>query len=138
MELRFAHLADYAAQDASGKLTIVGVFDAVLDRLRVRPIPFPRCTLVAKLTGSLGDGPDHKLRIELRDPDERVVVTVIEGHVKFTPSGPGHPIGAQMILEFASRALEVPEVGDYRFCFFLDEQQVGDLLVSVLEQPSVG
>lgn len=42
MDLRFAHLADYASADASGKLTVVGVFDFIWDNLKQRPIPFPR------------------------------------------------------------------------------------------------
>jgi hypothetical protein len=82
MQLRFAHLADYAAQDPAGKLTLVGVFDIVWDQLQERPIPFPPCYLAGGITGSLADGTDHHLEIRFVDADEAPLMDPIQAQLK--------------------------------------------------------
>jgi len=138
MNLKFAHLADYAAPDARGKLTIVGSFDIVFDALKKRPIPFPPCYLVASFAASLSEGTDHEFEIRFVDADEAPVTESIRGKMQMRPFGPGYPLRANVVLGFGPEALSVPELGDYRFVFLVDGTPVGDLAVSVLELPPKG
>lgn len=135
MELRFAHLADYAAADASGKLTIVGVFDIVWDGLGKRPIPFPPFYLVAQLEASIAEGAEHTVEIRLVDDDERSVGGALSGTVHFRASGVGHPARGHLLLGFGPGFISAPELGDYHFRFFVDGHDIGALRVSVLAMP---
>lgn len=133
MELRFAHLADYAAADASGKLTVVGIFDLVWDQLNQRPIPFPPCYLVASLAASVSEGSAHKIEIQFLDADDGPIMPSIEADVPFAASGPGNPLRAQVVLGFGPGALRVAELGDYVIRFLVDDQRVGEIPVTVRE-----
>jgi len=133
MELRFALLADYAAADATGKLTVVGSFDIVWDVIKQRPVPFPPCYLVAAFVASLVEGTEHDLEIKLVDADEEAVAQSITGKLKFQPFGPGYPLRSNVIIGFGPGALTVPELGDYHFQFLVDGKQHGEIPVAVLE-----
>jgi hypothetical protein len=71
MDLRFAHLADYAAADSSGKITLIGIFDLVWDRMNARPVFCPPCYLVASFAASLVERSGHDLEIRLVDAAQR-------------------------------------------------------------------
>lgn len=131
MELRFAHLADYGAADASGKLTLVGIFDIIWDALKQRPIPFPPCYLVASFAASLSEGSSHRIEIRFLDADDQPVMDSVKLDVAFRATGPGNPLRAQLILAFGPGALQVPDVGDYCIRFLVDDASVGETPVSV-------
>lgn len=135
MELRYAHLADYAAADAGGKLTVVGIFDLVYDRLRERPIPFPPCYLVATLAASVAEGSVHQLRVRFADADERDVIEPLSAGLTFRPFGPGYPQKAVFIAGFGPDTLKVPHLGDYHFSFEVDGRELGRVSVTVLDPP---
>jgi len=135
MELRFAHLADYAAADSSGKLTVVGIFDLVWDRLKLKPIPFPSCYLVASFAASFGEGSAHQLTILMVDSDEQILIEPIELELQLHPSGPGNPLRAQVVLALPAGALRVPQTGDCLLRFVVDGVPLGELPVSVREPP---
>ena len=133
MDLRFAHLTDYASADASGKLIVVGVFDFIWDNLKQRPIPFPPCHLVASFSGSVAEGSQHQVEIQFVDADEKPVLPALRAALLFKPFGPGFPLRAQLILAFGPGVLHVPELGDYHFRFLVDGRELGQLQVSALE-----
>jgi hypothetical protein len=133
MELRFAHLADFATADASGKLTVVGVFDIVWDNLKQRPIPFPSSHLVAAFAASVAEGSQHQLEIQFVDADEKPVMPPIRAGMVFKPFGPGYPLRAQVIIGFGPGVVRVPDLGDYHFRFLVDGHELGRTQVSALE-----
>lgn len=135
MELRFAHLADYAAADPTGKITLVGIFDLVWDHLKARPVPFPPCYLVASFAASLVEGSGHDLEIKLVDADEKPVAPTLKARLDFGTSGPGNPLRAQVVMGFGPGALRVPEPGDYAITFIVDGKPQGTVPVSVRELP---
>lgn len=135
MELRFAHLADYAAGDASGKLTVVGIFDLVYDHAKVRPIVFPPCYVIASFAASIAEGSAHKLRVRFLNADEVDIVEPIETDLSFKPAGPGYPQRAVFLAGFGPETLKVPDLGDYHFAFIVDGQEVGRVPVAALSPP---
>jgi hypothetical protein len=66
MEVDLALLADAATIDASGKLSILGVFD----RLTAGsfPVQHPRLVLVLRFSAGIQEMGRHKVEILLRDP----------------------------------------------------------------------
>lgn len=132
MELRYAHIADFASADSGGKLTVVGAFDIIWDHLKQRPIPFPPFYLVAGFEASVAEGANHTFAIQLVDDDENPLSPTIEGPLQFRANGVGHPARANTLIGFGPGAVGVPELGDYYFTFAVDGKSAGRLCVSVL------
>jgi uncharacterized protein DUF6941 len=132
MVLKFAHLADYAAADVSGKLTIVGQFGIVYDQLKARPIQFPPFYIVAAFQAHVTEGTEHQVRIHFVNSDGQPVMAPFEGPLKFAPSGKGKPLQAHLIVGFGL-GFSVPDLGDYEFRFVVDGRDVGELSVAVVE-----
>lgn len=136
MELRFAHIADFASVDASGKLTIVGAFDIVWDRAGVRPIPFPPFYLVAAVEGSIAEGADHDIEICMVDDDEQTQGGVIKGNLQLRSQGAGHLARGHLLIGFGPGLISVPDLGDYYFQFKVDGVKLGQVRVSALAAPT--
>ena len=66
MEIDLALLADAATIDASGKLSILGIFD----RIAVQDFParHGRMSLILRLTAGVGEVGNHEMEIALRGP----------------------------------------------------------------------
>lgn len=135
MELRYAHLADYAAADASGKITVVGIFDLVWNRSREHPIAFPPCYLVACFAASVAEGSMHVLEIRFADADEHDIIAPLRSELQFRPFGPGYPQKAMFVAGFGPETLKVAKAGDYHFALRVDGSEIGRVAVTVLEVP---
>lgn len=136
MQLRFAHVADFASVDASGKLTVVGIFDIVWDSAGARPIPFPPFYLVADLEASLAEGADQEIEVQLVDEDEQPIGSLMRGTMQLRAAGPGYPATGRFLVGFGPGAITVPELGDYRFRFRAGGRDIGAARISVLKPPS--
>jgi hypothetical protein len=136
MELRFAHIADFASADSSGKLTIVGAFDIVWDGAGARPIPFPPFYLAAAIEASIAEGADHEIEIRLVDDDEVAHANVINSKIQLRSQGVGHAARGNLLIGFGPGVIQVPELGDYYFQFRVDGKQLGSIRVSALAPPA--
>jgi hypothetical protein len=137
MELRFGHLCDYAGFGAGGKLILVGLFNQVM-HAGALPISLPLSYLVFRVECSIAEGADHEVRVRLKDEDEITVVNdegepvdFSLGAPRFTPSGPGRPLGAQVIFQVVGIAL--PRTGDYAFEIRIDGAIVGEVPLYAVE-----
>jgi uncharacterized protein DUF6941 len=135
VKLVYAHLADYAGVDAGGKLTMVGLFDTIWDRMKVRPIPFPQFHIASVFEAKVTEGTDHRVQVQLIDQRKRTVLQRFDGQIRFAPSGPGGPLRANLLLGFGPGAITVPELANYEFRFLIDGKDVGGVAVTVLEAP---
>lgn len=136
MKLKYAHLADYAGADASGKVTIVGIFDRIYDALKGRPIPFPQFHIVAVFEARVTEGTDHKVQLQFIDQKKRAILQKFDGTIRFGPTGRGLPLHAPLLLGFGPGAISVPDLGGYEFRFMIDGKDIGGLPVTVTEPPS--
>lgn len=136
MELRFAHLCDYAAPGAGGKPTLVGIFDVLFTRTPGQPTKLPLCYVVARVQCSLFEGGDHAFRCDLRHEDGALVASIDLGTVKFLPAGPGRPLQFSAMLQ--TGGMELPAVGDYEFEFVVDGKLIGSTGLFLREAPGVG
>ena len=74
MEIDLALLADAATIDASGKLSILGIFD------RIGVVQFPaqhgRITLVLRFTAGISEIGNHEVDIRMADPEGAEVLSL--------------------------------------------------------------
>jgi hypothetical protein len=136
VKLQYAHLADYAANGAGGKLTIVHVFEIVYGKAEDGPVQIPPCYLVAAFTASLSEGSEHQVSITLVDADEKPLDYAMEAQLPFVPMGPGYPLRAKMVIGFGAGALSVPSYGDYAFTFRVNGTEIGRLPFAVIRMAS--
>lgn len=133
MHLRFALFADYVAEATRGKLVIVGTFDTVFDALGRRPIPLPGMFIVASFEASISEGTEHRIALHFVDDNGNRMIDPIEGPIVFAPRGPLLPALGQ--LRIAMPSLQVPDAGEYRFEFYVDDAHVGGTSLFVVPAP---
>lgn len=134
MQLRYAHLCDYAGLGSGGgKPIVVGIFDTVYDAEQVRPIRLPISYFVARIDASLAGGTEHDLQIVVSDEDEEEVHRFDLGATPFSPGGPGRPLSTHLIMLIAG--LEFPERGDYNFQVIVDGEKLGATPLYIAEPP---
>src|SRR5215510_8168129 len=78
METEIFTLCDFA-QDAGGKLTIVGTFDQIGSK--TFPLVHPSCSLACRLRFSEKETGPHQFRIRLVDLKGTEVIPAIEGTI---------------------------------------------------------
>ena len=136
MYLRYAILADTVTQDASGKLSAIGIFDAVA------ALNFPMrhrdLCLVANIEGSNSEKGPHKISIELRDEDDNRTLTVDQD----IDLGNNNPSKGNLIARVILRMQDLPfqKAGQYQFVFFCDNRFLGriNFAVTKMEMPKQG
>lgn len=122
MELKYAHLADYAAPGNAGKPIIVGVFDAI-NTQNLEAIGMPICYLIGAFTARLSEGSEHTLLVKLVDADGNEVLNS-ELPLKFSPT-PRRELSSNFVL--ALFGVPLPHTGEYAFDLFVDQQLKGSV-----------
>ncbi|MDP3909025.1 MAG: hypothetical protein Q8Q14_01415 [Gemmatimonadales bacterium] len=131
MQLKYAHLTDFATVGNNGKLILVGIFSNIFDALKVKPIPFPQFHLVAVFEAHVTEGTEHKLTVRFVDGDGRPVIPEFHGPIKFKPTRKGRPMEGNVLIGFGPGTVKVPEHGDYEFRFQIDDHDAGGVIVAV-------
>ena len=136
MELDFAFLADAAVVDATGKLSVLGVFD------RIRAPEFParhgRIALVMRLAARSEDEGKHKVEIRLRGADGQDILR-LDGEVRV---GPGASTGEHTRIAQVLNldGVVFPRPGAYRFEIRINDELAAPvpLLLEGVEGRSAG
>lgn len=131
MNFRYGHLCDYAGIGNGGKLILIGLFDSVFTVSPDGPIRVPRSFLVFRAECSVAEGTQHEVTLRLLDADMTVLMALENIAAQFVTSGPGRPLGANIIAELE---IEVPGIGDYTFEVVVDGRVLGELPLYVLER----
>jgi hypothetical protein len=131
VKLRFGTLCDYAGDGANGKLLIVNVFDTVWDNLKVRPVPFPPCYLVALFEASIVEGSQRPLTVRFQTADGNDVLPPVTIPLRLVPQGPGRLSKGNLAIGLMP--FSVPDLGEYVFAFYSDQDQLGTVDVYVQE-----
>lgn len=124
VRLTAALLADYANVTADGKLNVMGVFGRMATT-RI-PVTYPSLYLIARFEARVTEGTHHTVQVALVDSDgQEIVPKLAPLPLYFEIMGPGRPLRAQLVTEFAN--LRLPVLGEYDFHIFVD----GEYLESV-------
>ena len=133
MQVDFATIADYAAIDSTGKLTVVGVFDEIY--AQQFPVVWPVMVLLLRLRIKRVElGLKQQMLIKLSDADGKVLFQ-IEG--EFTPESaapsPHRPDGTvNQIIRITNT--QFPEAGAYSIDVFVNNTAVAAVPIYVLER----
>ncbi|HEX2076425.1 MAG TPA: hypothetical protein VHG08_01915 [Longimicrobium sp.] len=128
LEVTAALLAERVELSQDGKLFILGVFDRII--ASKLPATHPSLFLYVKFAARVTYGTDHKIQVACVDADGGVVIPRTDPlAIRFGIVGPGRPLVAQFIAEFAETVF--PVFGDYDFYVYMDGEHILSVPLSV-------
>jgi len=116
METEIFTLCDFA-QDAAGKLTIVGTFDQIGSK--IFPLVHPSCSLACRLRFSDKEAGSHNFRIRLVDLNGKEVIPPIEGTINV--GMPANANYAAINIVGNLNQLKFDKEGRYSFELYVDD-----------------
>jgi hypothetical protein len=133
MEVEVFTLCD-AAADYNGRLSILGIFDAIF--ANKFPTVHPQCAVAARLCFESSEQGEHALALHVVNVDGQMVIPPLEGKVN-VPSAPNPQAISEIKLNLVLnlQGLFIPAAGTYEINLILDGQPRKSLVFSVLEIP---
>jgi len=121
MKVELLAACDFA-QDNFGKLTIVGVFDAI--NVRSLPAKHPYMCIAVRMRYMMYELGKHALRIEIRDPNDELLIQPFEGQIDVSTievdSGVRNIVLNHMGMEFR-------EFGRHRIKIYFDGKEEAEI-----------
>ena len=117
MHIEMLALCDYA-QDAQGKLTVVGAFDAIT--VRSFPTTHPLLCVAARIRFPVYELGAHAIRIDIRDAEGSELVPSLDGQMSVDGIG-GDSACANLALNLFNLRLE--REGSWRLTLSIDGQE---------------
>lgn len=135
IRLEWGHLADYAAEGAGGKMTLVGIFQRIYVPKDAPQVQMPMCYLAAQIGASIVDGAEHTVRLRLLDGNGHPVSGVpFQLPATFGSAGPGYGLSTNVAILLVG--IPLPGVGDYALEIAVDDVALGTVAFVVARQPS--
>lgn len=128
METEIFTLCDFA-QDAGGKLTIVGTFDQIGSANF--PVVHPACSLACRLRFSDKETGEHDFKLKLVDAAGKNVISPIEGNIKVAVQ-PGFQYSAINIVGNLNQ-LKFEKAGRYSFELYVDSDWITGLPLNLIK-----
>ena len=117
MNVEMLALCDFA-QDALGKLTIIGAFDAIT--IRETPSVHPLLSIAARVRFQVYELGTHTVRMELIDTSGDRLAPPLEGTMNINGIG-GDSACANMVLNMSN--LRIEHEGSWRLVLSIDDQE---------------
>jgi hypothetical protein len=128
METEIFTLCDFA-QDAGGKLTIVGTFDQIGSQ--TFPLVHPACSLACRLRFSEKETGAHDFKVRLVDAKGKDVIPSIEGNINV--GMPANNQYAAINLVGNLNQLKFEKEGRYSFELYVDGSWVTGLPLNLVK-----
>jgi hypothetical protein len=128
METEIFTLCDFA-QDAGGKLTIVGTFDQIGSQ--TFPLVHPACSLACRLRFSEKEKGAHDFKVRLVDAKGKEVIPSIEGNINV--GMPANNQYAAINLVGNLNQLKFEKEGRYSFELYVDGSWVTGLPLNLVK-----
>ncbi len=132
MDVPLAVVADFASQDASGKLTIVGIFN----RINVANFPYthPQMHLALKIQPERGEYDEQRtVRVTLVNQDGQ---TLLGMEAKFMVSRPPDHVEADASIPLGMINVVFQKPGTYEFRIYIDRDQKRTVPFYVVQAPA--
>jgi hypothetical protein len=110
------------AQEAGGKLTVVGTFDTIISRNF--PCIHPQLSLVIRIRFDLWEFSNHSFRIETRDLDGEMSIEPISG--KLEVKGAGNATSVSHLV-FTISNLRFKSSGVVNFALYVDDKEIASI-----------
>jgi hypothetical protein len=128
METEIFTLCDFA-QDAGGKLTIVGTFDQIGSP--TFPIVHPSCSLACRLRFSDKETGIHDFKIKLVDSSGKNVIAPIEGNINVSIAAKNQYAAINIVGNL--NQLKFENDGRYSFELYVDGSWVTGLPLNLIK-----
>lgn len=128
METEIFTLCDFA-QDAGGKLTIVGTFDQISSASF--PIVHPSCSLACRLRFSEKEKGTHHFKLRLIDSKGGEIIPAIEGNINV--GMPANNQYAAINIVGNLNQLKFEKEGRYSFELYLDDEWITGLPLNLVK-----
>jgi hypothetical protein len=129
MQIEIFALSDAATAD-SGKLNILGVFDAIW--AVKTPAIHPQCTIALRVRFERIERGEHKVTVQFADVDGKNVIPPAQGTIKIDFPGEQSSSSANLILNI--QGLKLDKFGEYSIDLAIDGQQKASLPLFVKER----
>ena len=128
METEIFTLCDFA-QDAGGKLTIVGTFDQIGSQ--TFPVTHPSCSLACRLRFSEKESGVHDFRLRLVDSKGKEVIPSIEGNINVGIAAKSQYAAINIVGNL--NQLKFEKEGRYSFELYVDGDWVTGLPLNLIK-----
>src|SRR5689334_9633019 len=122
MKVELFALCDFAA-DYGGKLSVVGIFDALL--ARQAPVVHPHCCIAVKIRFEKIEEGAKRLRLSISDADGKAVLPAIELPITVTMAADVHTSTTQVVANIGG--LKVERFGEYSIDLAVDGRHEASL-----------
>ena len=120
-----------AANDANGKLNLLGSFDHLW--AQQTPVTHPYCAVAMRLRFARIEEGNHRLKVTFADADGKLVIPSIEATVGLRFANDDSTTAANVILNIVS--LKLNSFGEYTIDLAVDGRQEGSLPLYVQRMP---
>jgi hypothetical protein len=122
--IKYAHICEYARAEASGTVSVIGIFDTI--QVASCPARFPLLHVISNLSGQRGEEFNFSTRIA--GPDGQVLQSVHPVHIRFEQDNSRtSQINGYMGLVF-------PTFGEYTVEILIDEMVVYTLPFQLVQR----
>lgn len=115
MEIKLATICEYVTIDNTGKLSLMGIFDAI--NASSFPISISKMYLVLVVKGNISEIGEHNITIDFINEEGKNIIT--SGSFKFTLNKGVIP-SSNVIIDFNNMHIE--KSGDYQFVINIDNE----------------
>jgi hypothetical protein len=127
METEIFTLCDFA-QDAGGKLTIVGTFDQIGSK--TFPVVHQSCSLAIRLRFASKETGEHAFRLKLVDAAGKNIIAPIEGNINVANAQREYA-GLNMVVNL--NQLKFEKEGRHSFELYIDDDWVTGLPLTLVK-----
>lgn len=129
--INWVYLCDYAFMDASGKMSVIGMFEFV--RASHLPLNWPQLYLATHLTVSQGE--QFKLKVLITSPSKKEIAKVEVQAQSSTPVLGGVGTAQNIFLPVGFFSLKFSETGEYHIEMFVDDNPIHSIPLNILPPP---
>ena len=132
MNIEIAAICDPAiANDAGGRLNILGAFDRIFARF---PLVIPQCSAVFRLRYQRAEAGTHQLSLSIEDVIGHPIVPPMQSEIQLQPVAQGFDTAAvNMILNMQRLQIQRPD--KYIVRLSADNEELAALPLYILEDP---
>lgn len=121
MKIELFTFCDFA-QENSGKLSIIGTFDAIISRNF--PCIHPQLSVVIRVRFDLWEFTSHEFRIETKDIEGKMIINPIKGNVEV--KGVGNATAVSHLV-FTITNLQFKNPGVVNFILYIDDKELASI-----------
>jgi hypothetical protein len=127
--INWVYLCDYAYMDASGKKSIIGMFEFI--KVKKLPVNWPQLYVAVDLTVSVGE--QFKMKVVFTSPSNQELGKV-DFQMKSTKVDPGSGgKSAKIFLPFGFFNLKFSEAGEHHIEMFVDDVPIHFIPLRIIQ-----